>query len=63
VHRFSAYAIVYELRHIDACTLLSINHEDSRHTLDRIDKSWAEEKTETDDRAVGRSENLKGVGG
>ena len=28
-------------------------------TLDRIDKSWGEEKTETDNRAVGRSENPK----
>ena len=31
-------------------------------TLDRIDKSWGEEKTETDNRAVGRSENPKGGG-
>ena len=29
-------------------------------TLDRIDKSWGEEKTETDNGAVGRSENPKG---
>ena len=26
-------------------------------TLNRIDKSWGEEKTETDKRAVGKSEN------
>ena len=30
-------------------------------TLDRTDKSWGEEKTETDNRAVGRFENPKGA--
>ena len=31
-------------------------------TLNKIDKSWGEEKTETDNRAVGRSKNPKGGG-
>ena len=29
--------------------------------LNRIDKSWGEEKTETDNRAVGKSENPRGA--
>ena len=30
-------------------------------TLDRIDKSWAEEKTKKNNRAVGKSENPSGA--